>query len=213
MKVSDEQWIAEARARAATGAGWERDWSAIAGSLRTPDEPGESNPAALRCPYCDAAPELETVRRYEVFSTQPLLRCPSCYGFWANGDALATGVRDPYDEHPSFFAIVAPARCRSCHGHLKEDESCRKCGQRLKQLNCPECSKPMERWKKEKLRLDTCAACHGTWFDVGEIAVVYGLAPPQSWPASLIDEHAADDEPEGWAVFLLSALRFLAPFL
>ncbi|MBA4181296.1 MAG: hypothetical protein C0506_11960 [Anaerolinea sp.] len=213
MKVSDEQWIAEARARVATGAGWERDWTAIAGALHSPGVSADRPASGLHCPYCEARPGLETVRRYEVFSTEPLLRCPACYGFWAKGDVLATGVRDPYDDHPSFFAVAAAARCRSCHGHLREDESCVKCGAQLRLLNCPACGKQMERWKKGTLRLDSCAGCHGTWFDVGEIATVYGLTPPQSFPASLIDEHAADGEPEGWVVFLMTALRFLAPFI
>ena len=180
--------------------------------FQTPQSPNQANSQGIRCPYCEARPELETVRRYEVVSGEPLLRCPACYDFWAKGDALGTGVRDPNDDHPSFFAVVAPPRCRACHGRLKSDETCSKCGVGLKPLSCPVCGRQMERWTKDNVRLDSCAACTGVWFDIGEIAAVYGLAPPQSWPASLVDEHAADDEPAGWEMFLMGALHVLAPF-
>lgn len=213
MKVSDEQWIADARTRAAAGSGWEREWDGIAAELTLKDAVKGAPRTDLACPYCSAHPPLEKVRRFDVFSTEPLLRCPACYGFWAKGDALSTGVRDQYDEHPSFYAVRAPARCRTCHGRLRDDESCVNCGEKLALLNCPSCGKQMERWKKGSLKLDSCPACAGTWFDVGEIATVYGLTPPQSFPASLVDEHATDDEPPGWQLFLMSALRILAPFI
>jgi len=212
MKLTDDQWVARARARVAEGKSWETPPEEQLTAL-APMQPAVAETHGDRCPYCEAHPALEVVRRYEVASSEPLLRCPSCYGFWAKGDALAHGVRDPADEHPSFVAAAIKPRCRACGGHLKPDLVCAKCGKALPALACPSCGKPMERFQREGITLDACAACKGTWFDVGEIAAVYGLQPFQDYAASLIDEHAADDEPPGWALMLGTVLRVVAPFI
>jgi Zn-finger nucleic acid-binding protein len=141
------------------------------------------------------------------------MRCPACYGFWAAGDSLEHAVRDATDEHPSFTAAMAPSRCRACLGHLKPDGVCAKCGRALPTLECPACNRPMERNKQKSVTLDVCGRCKGVWFDVGEIGHVYGLQPYQDLPASLVDEHACDDEPPGWLLMLGSILRLIAPFI
>ncbi len=38
----------------------------------------------------------------------------------------------------------------------------------------------MQRFEQAGIQLDTCGACHATWFDASEIVAVYGLAPVPS---------------------------------
>ena len=71
----------------------------------------------------------------------------------------------------------------------------------------------MARVKQNGLTLDSCAACKGVWFDVGELGHAYGLKPVQDLPASMVDEHACDNEPSGWLIMAQAALRVVAPFL
>ncbi len=71
----------------------------------------------------------------------------------------------------------------------------------------------MERSVHAGVTLDTCASCTGTWFDIGEIGQVYGLQPPQGLGARLVDEHACNDEPPGWAMMLGTIVRLVAPFI
>lgn len=129
------------------------------------------------CPACEGRPALEVFRRYELITVEPLRYCPRCHGFWAAGDSLARGVADAGVDHSAVLAAQAPARCRSCFGRLTEDEVCRKCGKRLPLYDCPACGHQMERRKEGAVTLDACAPCRGTWFDVGEVAAVYGLRP------------------------------------
>lgn len=147
-----------------------------------------------RCPACPAHPPLQVFRRYELVTNEPLRHCAGCWGFWAMGDALALGVADDGQEHAALRAVVAPRRCRACGGHLKPNDACAKCGQAPPLFDCPTCGKPMERSCKGEVRLDHCAACRGTWFDVGEIGAVYGLTPVQGWAAREVDETAAPPE-------------------
>lgn len=69
----------------------------------------------------------------------------------------------------------------------------------------------MTRFIENGITLDSCGACHGTWFDMGEIAAVYGLEPPQSLAASTVAEHAMDDAPPSWWVALQILLRAFLP--
>lgn len=213
MSTSDEDWIAAARARAASGA-WERPADAIfAGLKRESAARAASAPQLPACPYCADHPALLRFRRFELQTIEPLLFCGQCFGFWAKGDALARGVADPGTGHPALEVGLAPRRCRACFGHLKPDDSCAKCGQALPRLNCPGCGEAMERFEKEGVTLDQCTTCRGTWFDMGEIVRVYGLAPAQGLAASTVDEHATDGEPPGWLLALQVASRIAFPFL
>jgi len=214
MRVSDEQWLAAARARAANGE-WERRPGEVFEALaKIPPAVAAtaSLPPALSCPFCPGGPALQPFIRYELLTASPLSLCPNCYGFWAQGDALDRGVADAGVDHPALRQALAPRRCRLCHGRLDDDDVCRSCGTRLPPLECPACARPMDRFDKAGIRLDTCNLCHGTWFDIGEITHVYKVPIPQGLAASTIDEHAADDEPPGWLAFLTSVARIALPY-
>jgi len=70
----------------------------------------------------------------------------------------------------------------------------------------------MERADHRGVLLDTCPTCHGTWFDIGEIAAVYSLPPTQGLAASTVDEHAGD-EPPAWFIAAQLLGRLVVPFL
>lgn len=213
MSISDDEWVAAARARAARGQ-WEREPDVVLAALRgAAAERAAAEPPLPACPYCQEHPRLQRFQRYELQTVRPLLYCPACYGFWAVGDALVRGVADPGVVHPALETGLAPRRCRACFGHLKPDNTCAKCGQELPRLACPQCGLEMERYEKEGVLLDQCGPCTGTWFDVGEVAAVFKLAPPQGLAASTVDEHAADDEPTGWLVALSVVSRLVFPYL
>jgi Zn-finger nucleic acid-binding protein len=36
-------------------------------------------------------------------------------------------------------------------------------------LRCPRCAKPLREARRDGVRLDTCAGCHGVWLDCGEL--------------------------------------------
>ena len=156
---------------------------------------------------------MSVFRRVELQTIDPLRFCLRCYGFWAVGDSLSRGVADPGYGHPALEQVMAPRRCRACHGRLKPDNTCRACGKVLPLLDCPACGKPMQRLEKDGVILDQCAPCRGTWFDIGEIVTIYQLAPYQGLAASTVDEHAADDEPSAWAIALDVVSRLVFPFL
>jgi len=213
VTISDDEWIAAARARAAAGS-WERDADAVLAELRANAQAPASPPAAsLRCPYCASHPPLVRFERYEARTTTDLRYCNTCYGFWAAGDSLSAGVAGPSEEHPALTATRGPRRCRACFGHLKPDGVCAKCGQPLPLLDCPACGKPMERVEREGVTLDQCAPCTGVWFDTGEIAAVYKLSPPQGLAASLVDEHATDGATPDWISAAMIVGRIALPFL
>lgn len=214
MRLTDDEWVARARARVANGGSWETPpEEELTAADRPVSEAGPAPAPNLACPYCDAHPPLEPVQRFEAVSATPLMRCPACYGFWAARDVLTGGVRDAYDDDPSFTAALAPPRCRACMGHLKPDGVCSKCGALPPVRTCPACNKPMERSIQKGMALDACPACGGTWFDIGELGHLYGMQPIQSYPASLVDEHACDDEAPGWLIMARTMLRLVAPFL
>jgi hypothetical protein len=215
MTVSaDEQWIASARERIGRSGTWERDIEVIAKELRAESaERNRSEPALPSCPACQGHPPMRTFPRHELLTVDPLLFCGNCYGFWATGDALARGVADPGYVHPALEAVPAPRRCRSCMGHLKDDDSCRKCGRTAPALRCPQCDAPMERSEHKGVRLDHCAPCRGTWFDVGEIVSVYKLVPQQGLAMSTVDENAADNVPPEWWLAASVLARVFLPWL
>lgn len=212
MTISDDEWIAAARARAAAG-NWERDADTVFAEIRAtaPEHPAVES--ALRCPYCDGHPPLAVLERYEQQTVTPLRYCNTCYGFWAAGDALTAGVSSPYDDNPALTAVRGPRRCRACFGHLKPDGVCAKCGKSLPPLNCPSCGKTMERTERQGVPLDQCVKCMGVWFDTGEIAAVFKLQPVQGLAASQVDEHATDGAPPDWLTAAMVVGRMVVPFL
>jgi Zn-finger nucleic acid-binding protein len=213
MTISDDDWLAAARTRAARGE-WERPADVMFAELRRDvADLKATDPAGANCPYCPAHPLLVRFQRFELQTMEPLLYCRNCFGFWAKGDALGSGVADPGANHPTLEAVPAPRRCRACFGHLTPDGACTRCDQALPALDCPACARVMQRFEKDGVTLDQCAACNGTWFDMGEIVRVYNLAPAQGLAASTIDEHATDDEPPGWLIALNIAARLAFPFL
>lgn len=212
MAISDDEWIAAARARAAAG-NWERDADTVFAELRASAPARPAVAASLPCPYCDGHPPLAVLDRYEQQTVTPLRYCNTCYGFWAAGDALTAGVASPWDDHPALYATQGPKRCRACFGHLKPDGNCAKCGKPLPPLGCPSCGKTMERIEREGLRLDQCATCMGVWFDTGEITAVFRLQPPQGLAASQVDEQATDDDPPDWLTAAMIVGRMVLPFL
>jgi Zn-finger nucleic acid-binding protein len=193
----DAQWLAQARARVAAGGPWERTPDQIE---RAAHAVRDSRPAPsttpLACPYCDDHPPLETLRRYELVTHTPLRFCPGCYGFWAAGDSLARGVADSRTNHPALRAAQAPRRCRACNRHLKPDGLCAKCHQLVPPTNCPECHKPMDRFEQNGISVDACAACRGTWFDMGEITAIFGISQPVDLGRLAVASEAARTEIE-----------------
>lgn len=151
--------------------------------------------------------------RYEVQTIDPLYCCPKCYGFWATGDSLSRGVADPQQNHPALVQAMAPPRCRACHGRLKPDGTCRKCGESLPLLNCPSCSKPMERYEKNGVKLDQCGPCRGTWFDVGEITAVFGLKQVEGLASGMVSETSKEDDRAALWFALDIATRMVFPYL
>ncbi len=210
MGLTDQEWVAQARERVARGEDWE---SPDGASLAITISPPPAERTLLICPYCGAPHILEVFRRYEVASAEPLLYCPRCYGFWARGDALAHGVADPYDEHSALYAHPAPERCRICSGRLDGEGVCRKCGKGIPLLNCPACGVAMARGSLGGVTVDTCDACKGVWFDVGELSIAFGLKPPQSLPMQTVDENAVPEGAEGWEEALTTVLGLLLRFI
>ncbi len=211
VTISDDEWIAAARNRAAAGS-WERPAGDVLAELRRHGVRSEAaGVAALKCPYCESHPLLARMQRYELQAVHPLWYCNSCYGFWATGDALVRGVADPGTGHPALEASRAPRRCRACFGHLKPDHTCARCGKSLPRLNCPACARTMERTEEDGVQLDQCGHCTGTWFDTGEIAAVHKLVPAQGLAAGTVDEHAADDEPPAWLTAAMILSRVFLP--
>ncbi len=173
------------------------------------DEAPASGP---RCPYCSEHPLLTELRRYETASAEPIWYCPACFGVWATDASVAGGVADESDESAVLYAGRAAPRCRSCGGHLDEQEACRKCGKKLPRLNCPRCGVVMERYTQKGITLDRCPTCQGSWFDTGEIAAVFGLTPPRSLGTMYVDSLPKDDRPE-WVIILDILLRMFLPFI
>ncbi|MEO8541796.1 MAG: zf-TFIIB domain-containing protein [bacterium] len=212
MAISDDEWIAAARVRAASGE-WERSADEVHAELRSQTRPASpEGHANVACPYCDAHPALTELHRFEAQTATPLLYCNTCYGFWATDDALTAGPSESEDENPALTASLGPRRCRSCFGHLKPDNSCAKCGKTLALLDCPQCAKPMQRIEREGIQLDQCGPCMGVWFDTGEIAAVYHLVPRQDLAASTVDDDDDGRSPD-WLSAAMTVGRIALPLL
>jgi Zn-finger nucleic acid-binding protein len=213
MGMTDDEWVAAARARVAAGANWERPADDVFASLRASAAARQAPPAGPRCPYCKEHPALRKFPASDLITAEPVMFCPRCYGVWVTGDALAGGMVVTMDNH-ALTAIRAQPRCRACGGHLRDDESCVKCGEKLPPLNCPQCSKQMERFEQGGVKLDQCKACRGTWFDIGEFAAVYALERPKGLTEEMVEQYPpamADVEP--WEVGLQVGAQLLLALL
>ena len=212
--MSDDEWVARLRGRYAEGgqAGLE------ANPVFDDAEGDETRPAAaapssgVRCPACDAHPPLERLAGEYIYG-EGLRHCPACYGFWATDAAVALGLAALATDHRAVLASEGPRRCRACAGHLKPDGACATCGMTRELLHCPACEREMERFSDGGATLDRCNACRTTWFDVGEVARVYGLTRPPSL-AALADggraEDIAGDRGSGvWSMVLSLLAMFL----
>lgn len=208
MALTDEQWIAEARRQLLAAGTWRIP---ITPPALPPQQPAAA--AAPGCPWCPGRPPLAVFTRREAVSPRPLYCCARCFGFWAPRDSLLAGAADAGDEHEALYASLGPARCRACGARLKPDGACRACGKVLPPAMCPDCNRDMDRETRNGITLDRCARCGGTWFDIGEVGRVYGLARPQSLACAMVDEHAGPDDSE-LALRAIGVLaRMFVPFL
>ena len=183
--MTDDQWLAAARGRAAIDP---LDWDADEDGAPAPTtEP----PPELFCPYCADPPALRRLPRRDTMSIAEMLVCPKCYGIWAPAAALSQGIGR--EEHPAFAVVQGPARCRACFGDLKPDGACAKCGKSSPAVSCPVCRAAMGRIIDRGVRLDVCERCHGTWFDTGEIAAVFGRREEPSLVGAAIASGAAEN--------------------
>ncbi|MCK9519574.1 MAG: hypothetical protein M0R74_11205, partial [Dehalococcoidia bacterium] len=105
MRLTDDEWLARARANAADGA-----YEPVSPVLAS-DGPAPVAPGTPRCAFCADRLPVEVYPRRELVTARPLYYCPRCYGFWALAGVLEHGVRDPYDDHPAFTTAPAPPRC------------------------------------------------------------------------------------------------------
>lgn len=216
-RLSDEEWLARARARYGTFGEYVPEEVATlpppaeAVEAQAPPAPGPC------CPRCEERPALQIFPRRELVSYEPLRFCPQCYGFWARRDALTPGIAEPGELHPALAAAPAPARCRLCFGRLKPDGSCRDCEAPPEIIACPACDLPMSRFEEQGVTLDRCDGCGGLWFDMGEIVRVYGPAEPRSLASAYVQQlkrEEDDEEPEqAWQIAATILIRLFLPFL
>lgn len=208
--MTDDQWLARARARVAHGAGWETPDAELLAAPAAAEAPTSS----LHCPYCPKAFALVEFQQDVRVSETPLLYCRNCYGFWAAGDSLSEGFDSEYVDEPALLAAQAPPRCRSCFGYLKPDGVCAKCGQARPPTACPACGKAMQRFDRGGVTLDACDRCHGIWFDMGELAAVYGLHPSEDRPLTgSTGAPALAPNGPSWLTGAFVVARTLLPFV
>jgi Zn-finger nucleic acid-binding protein len=176
--------------------------------------PSEQLPLPV-CPRCEDTPALEQFRRYESVTLDPLWYCRRCYGFWAVGDALSRGGADDRDEHPALTAALAPRGCKQCGSPGYGLKNCKRCGSSLLDppLPCPQCRAVMQQEAKASFHVDHCDACHGTWFDVGELGAIMGRLPQQGLALLQVDEKAPDPVPRALLEIAFILLRrLILPF-
>ena len=163
-------------------------------------------PTAPRCPVCEGGPLLEALRHYESFAPQHLHWCGRCHGVWGTRAALSYAQSSPRSGHPALSAAMVSPHCRACKAPGPTSDACRACGEPPRRLGCPQCARPMSLAPLGGVQADVCGACHGVWFDAGEIAAVYGLRPAPSLlersGSAPPDYPATGDELLGDLVFL-----------
>lgn len=193
MGISDEEWLAAARARFAREGYWEPA-RAVTGVPRAPAADMEAARPLFACPRCLEPPALEVLRTENAGSGSLLRWCPRCCGIWAPRQALSDAISPTDDPQPAFTAGSPPPRCRSCGGALRLDETCTKCGERPPALSCPACHVEMKRSAMGAVTIDVCPGCGGLWFDAGELVRVYGVTLQSPMlPAAAGEDLAARD--------------------
>jgi Zn-finger nucleic acid-binding protein len=60
-------------------------------------------------------------------------------------------------------------------------------------MKCPACKNPLVVVERESIEVDWCAACHGVWFDAGELEILAEKAGKRLAPDA-IGESAATQE-------------------
>ncbi|MGH8273457.1 MAG: zf-TFIIB domain-containing protein [Gammaproteobacteria bacterium] len=60
-------------------------------------------------------------------------------------------------------------------------------------MKCPACKAPLVVVEREEIEVDWCPACHGVWFDAGELELLAGKAGKQLEPG-MIGEVASDTD-------------------
>ena len=194
LEELDAAWLRAARQRAAAGS-WEREPGEVLAALA--DAPrAASPPGAIRCPACPAGPPLAPYRR-PGGSPFAVHVCESCWGAWVPDAVVAAGIQP--DAVPPAVATPgpAPAGPGPVPGPARP---------------CPACGGPMEQIPAAGAVLDRCPACRSTWFDTGELAEVYSLAPRMA--GSPGGAAASEDAlVPAWQVVLDLALMLFAPYL
>ena len=139
---------------------------------RTPFE------ARLPCPVCLGV-QMEKVQMGNATSALVLDHCPRCGGvFFEKGEAQQLTRHAPTDlwKHIPPRASGPKPPCHGCGSPLDRDaEKCAVCGKK-NELECPVCTKTMERRQHSGLTLDVCATCKGVWFDHIELKSVWSIA-------------------------------------
>jgi Zn-finger nucleic acid-binding protein len=176
-RMTDDEWLAAARARyEREGADFDIDPDLGTAEPLAPAQGG----SGMRCPYCAEPPFLQVFPRSTLETSGEVYCCPQCYGFWAPPGSIEGGLDVAAGDHPALRASKPPPRCRACFGWLMPDGRCAKCKKPLPSLNCPACGLEMTRSEQHGVRLDQCSKCSGTWFDMGELAHVFGIMPAGS---------------------------------
>ncbi len=178
-RMTDDEWVARTRARVASGGGWQTPEEELAAV--EPAEPAAPGTACvLACPLCGGPNELH---RFDADGTPDgsWRYCQHCDGVWVTRSGLGFPLELTDDAPDAFLTRSGPVsarnRCSSCSGYVGPGGTCSDCGRAAPPLKCPSCAINMGRTESGGVTLDICPTCGGTWFDVGEVATVYGLKP------------------------------------
>lgn len=140
------------------------------------------------CPVCLGV-KLSKVR----LVAKPALtldRCERCGGIWFDEGEVerlarlrVEGARRQIQPSTAAFSMS----CHRCQALMDRNaETCSACGWK-NVLECPVCSRTMERREVEGLHLDFCGKCRGVWFDQIELAEIWNLrlAAPERHKAGI----------------------------
>ncbi len=208
----DEAWLREARQRAAAGQ-WERAPGAVFDALAAAPraEPaGAAGFGAPRCPVCEGRPPLEPYRRHGATVPDPIWLCERCHGAWLTAAVLATGFSSR--EHlPTGLVPPGELPCPACGTAIAPPGPCPSCPPATTRP-CPACDVPLAHLELAGVQLDSCDRCRGTWFDLGELAQVYGLDHPAATPSER-PSSSRPGAPSPWFIALEVAFQLLPVLL
>ncbi|MEL7506526.1 MAG: zf-TFIIB domain-containing protein [Cyanobacteria bacterium J06554_1] len=145
--------------------------------------PSSSTEPPYDCPVCTGLPmqKLKITRQHEeVFLT--LDCCHRCGGVWFDeGEVqLSQKIQSPkVRQHISQKLRPWMIHCQNCNTLMDRNlEHCGTCGWHNR-INCPVCTKVLERKRHKGLTLDICHSCHGVWFDQTELATLWKHSHPE----------------------------------